>query len=271
MYEFQHAAPVTIALRAHSGSVEISAEPRDTIEVEVVPVDDNEAAREAASNTRVILEDETLLVQVPGSEYWHWRRTPKLRITVKVPAGSALAGKSASADVHAAGVYSLVQLDAASAAVRIEEITGDAQMVAASGDLTVGRVGGALRIRSSSGRIQIGDVTGDVSAETASGGIAMRSGGGSLGAKSASGSIEVGMLRQGQARISTSSGDVQVGVAPGTGVWLDLNTASGRSTSDLARKGETPPADESASLELRVRTASGDIHVHRAAADLRAA
>src|SRR3954470_13082648 len=249
MYEFEHPTPVTIALRAHRGSVEILAEPRDTVEVEVVPIDDSDAAREAASTTRVVLEGDTLLVQVPGADYWHWRRTPRLRITVKAPAGSALAGKSASADVHAAGVYSVVQLDVASADVAVEEITGDAQLEAASGDLTVGRVGGALRIRTASGGIHIGDVTGDVSAETASGGIAMRSGGGSLRAKSASGSIRVGMLRQGQARIGTASGDVQVGVAPGTGVWLDLNTASGRSTSDLAMKGETRPAGEAAGLE----------------------
>jgi len=62
-----------------------------------------------------------------------------------------------------------------------------------------------------------------------------------------------------------------VGVAPGTGVWLDLDTASGKSTSDLTNHGDVPPADKPATLELRIRTASGDIHVHRAHTTAKAA
>jgi len=271
MYEFDRFTPVTVVLRAQGGEVEIVAADRSTIQVEVTALDDNDNAREAARRTRVVLEDDTLLVQVPGTEHWHWRRTPKLRISVKVPAGSALAGKSAAADVRATGVYSVVQLNVASADVEVDEVTGDALLDAASGDLTIARVGGGLRIRSASGSLRIGDVSGDVSADTASGDISLRSGGGSLRAKSASGDIAVGMVRQGRAQIGTASGDVQVGVAAGTGVWLDVDTASGRSTSDLTMHGDIPPADGPAKLELRIRTASGDIHVHRALGDLRAA
>ncbi len=263
MYEFDRSAPVTIALRALSGHVEVAAEVRDNIQVEVAALSDNEAAREAARNTRVVLEDDTLLIQAPGSDYWRWRRSPKLRISIKVPAGSALAGRSASADVRAGGVYSVVQLDVASADVAVEEVTGDADLGAASGDLTIGRVGGALRIKSASGRLRIGDVNGDVNAETASGDIVVRSGGGSMRASTASGDIEVGSLREGHAELRTASGDVEVGVAVGTGVWLDLDTASGKSLTDLATPSQ-PGSPAGAALELRIRTASGDIRVRRA-------
>jgi len=189
MYEFDRSTPVTVALRAHGGRVEITAEERATIEVDVTPMNGNDNSREAAEKTRVVLEDDTLLVQVPGAEYWSWRRTPKLAITVRVPAGSALAGKSSSADVRAAGTYSVVQLNVASADVQVEEVTGDALLEAASGDLSIARVGGGLRIKSSSGTVRVGDVTGDVSAETASGDIHVHSGNGSLKAKTASGDI----------------------------------------------------------------------------------
>jgi DUF4097 and DUF4098 domain-containing protein YvlB len=264
MYEFDRATPVTVALRAHGGRVEVTAEERSTIEVDVTPMNGSDNSREAADRTQIVLEDDTLLVQVPGSDYWSWRRSPKLSITIRVPAGSALAGKSSSADVRAAGVYSVVQLNVASADVEVEEVTGDALLDAASGDLSIARVGGGLRIKSSSGTVRVGDVTGDVSAETASGDIHVRSGYGSLKAKTASGDIEIGLLRQGRAQIGTASGDVRVGVASGTGVWLDLDTASGHSTSDLTNRGDVAPEGTRADLELRVRTASGDIHVHRA-------
>ncbi|MGX6603771.1 DUF4097 family beta strand repeat-containing protein [Micromonosporaceae bacterium Da 78-11] len=265
MYEFDRATPVTVALHAHSGHVEITAEERATVQVEVQPFDDTDEAREAAARTRVVLEGDTLLIQAPGSDRWRWRRSPRLRIGARIPAGSALAGKSAAADIRATGVYSVIQLDVASAAVELEEITGDAQLEAASGDLAVARVGGALRIKSSSGRLRVGDVTGDVSAETASGDITVGSGGGSLRAETASGDIRIGSLREGQARLRTASGDVEVGVAVGTGVWLDLDTASGKSVTDLAVQDGGPTG---AVLQVRVRTASGDILVRRAAADL---
>jgi hypothetical protein len=271
MYEFEHATPVTVALRAHGGHVEITAEDRPTVQVEVTPLNGGDTAQEAARRTRVVLEDDTLLVQVAAADSWLWRRTPKLGITIRVPAGSALAGKITSAAVRALGVYSVVQLDVASADVEVDEVTGDAALDAQSGALSIGRVGGALRIHTASGNLAIGDVTGDVSADTASGKITVSSAGGSAKVKSASGSIEVGSLRQGTARISTASGNIRVGVAAGTGVYLDLDTASGTSTSDLTAHGDVPPGSPPAELDLRVRTASGNIHVHRALGEVRVA
>ena len=45
----------------------------------------------------------------------------------------------------------------------------------------------------------------------------------------------------------------------------------GKSTSDLTSRGDVPPADKPATLELRIRTASGNIHVHRARNDVKVA
>ena len=273
MYEFDRSTPVAVAVRALSGVVEITAEERLTVEVEVTPLDGSAAARDAADETRVTLDGDALLIQVPGADSWSWRRTPKLRITAKVPAGSTLTGKTAAADVRAAGVYGSARFDAASADLDFGEITGDATLECQSGDVTVARVGGDLTAKTASGRLRIGDVIGDVNLTTASGDVQLRSGGGSLWAAAASGDIEIGRLSRGRAQVRTASGDVRVGLAAGTGVWMDLHTASGKTISDLTPHG--PAAAEAAEtpLELRIRTASGDIHVHRttAAGDARAA
>jgi DUF4097 and DUF4098 domain-containing protein YvlB len=173
----------------------------------------------------------------------------------------------ASADLRAKGDYGQVQTDLASGDAYVERVAGAAELKSASGDVQVDRVGGALRIGSSSGDIRVGDVTGDVSATSASGDLAFRSVGGSIQGKTASGDIQVGRLRQGKATFNSASGDVTLGVAAGTGVWLDLNTASGSTTSDLTMTDSTPQAEQQTTLELRVRTASGDIHVHRAIGD----
>jgi len=272
MYEFQHPTPVTIALKARSGVVRLHADSRDDIQVSVEPMDGKDSSREAADQTRVVLEGDTLVVEVPGADNaWMWRRSPRLAITIQVPAGSSVAGRSAAADVTASGVWSALKLDVASADVEVQEVTGDIQVHAASGDLSVGRVGGSANFESASGDMRVGDVTGDVSVKAASGDIRLGAVDGHLRVSTASGDVEVGRLRHGRAEIKTASGDVQLGIAAGANVWLDLNTASGRTISGLNPQPGPGPAPAQPLLELRVRTASGDIDVQRAVTDRKAA
>ena len=64
MYEFDRSTPVTVALRVHGGQVDVVAEERLSVQVDVTSMDNNDKGREAAENTRVVLEDDTLLIQV---------------------------------------------------------------------------------------------------------------------------------------------------------------------------------------------------------------
>nr|BFE71118.1 hypothetical protein GCM10020092_044190 [Actinoplanes digitatis] len=207
MPEFDHATPVTVSLRLHRGEADIYAEPRQTVRVDVT-----EAGADASESFTVRLEGDTLIVHAPEGTPWQWRY-PKTRIVVRVPEGSSLAMKSASADIRAAGRYATVQASLQSADAEVDRVDGDASLKAASGDLKVVHVGGSLRLSSSSGDVEVGDVIGDVSADTASGDITIRAAGASVQAESASGDIEVGVLRRGRARFRTASGDVSVGVA----------------------------------------------------------
>jgi DUF4097 and DUF4098 domain-containing protein YvlB len=281
MQEFDRTTPVTVALRAHRGTVDITAADDATVQVDVVPLDGSEAAADAARNTRVSLDGDTLTVQTPETSGWRWHRAARLGITIRVPTGSSLAAKTGSADLRAAGRYATVQVSTASGDVWLEEATGSAHIEAASGDLSAGRIGGALRIGSSSGDVEVGDVTSDVTAKSASGDITIRSVGGSATADTASGDLQIGLVRRGQCRLSSASGDIEVGVAAGTGVWLDVSTASGDTVNELRMSGTpglgtptTGTSDEAqsgAALELRVRTASGDIHIRRVTGDVPAA
>jgi len=255
--EFDYPAPVTVSLRMQRGSADVVAEDRPTVQVLITAEDGSDAADRFA----VSLDGDTLIVHAPESPAWNWRRLPKAHVVIRVPLDSALAVKSAAADIRATGRWATAWANLASASAHVEEVNGDAQLKAASGDLTVEKVGGGLRAVSQSGAVRVGDVTGDVKAETASGDITIRRAGASLQAHTASGDLEVGTISRGKARLRTASGDVSIGVTAGTGVWLDLNTASGTTSSDLTMVGEPT---EGATLELRVRTASGNIDVHRA-------
>lgn len=265
--KFDRTTPVTVSVRVPAGTVDIAAEDHVAVAAEIRPLDGSDESRRAAEQATVSLDGDTLVVHVP--ERSGLRRSPAVAVTIRVPTGSSLAARTASADLNATGSYATVHADLASGDAAVDEVTGDAQLKAASGDLTVGRVGGALRIGSSSGELDIGDVTGDVKADTASGDITLRSAGASADVETASGTVRIGMLRRGRARIGTASGDVTAGVAAGTGVWLDVETVSGSTRNDLSMGADTPgatPASTAATLELRIHTVSGDIAIRRVTA-----
>ncbi|GIG60370.1 hypothetical protein Lfu02_47420 [Longispora fulva] len=281
MYDFAAPGPINGTFRVPAGSLEVTAEPRDTVVVTVEPGDSSEASRDAAANTRVELVGDELLVEAPESKGLRiiWK-SAKLRVTARIPEHSTVTVKVASADARLKGRYSEVRLNSASGEVHLDEAARDAVVSTASGVLRVGQVGGSLKANTASGDLYIGDVGGSVDAHSASGDITIggvqgeastrsasgdiRVGpvGGSVKANTASGDVEIASTRSGMVKVNTASGDVKVGVLAGTAVWLDLSTASGRTTSDLNVGGSaTPPTGSQ--LTLQIRTASGDIEVHR--------
>jgi hypothetical protein len=62
--------------------------------------------------------------------------------------------------------------------------------------------------------------------------------------------------------VNSVSGDVDLGILAGTGVWLEVSSVSGRTTSELSMGGDAVPPT-GASLKVRVRTVSGDIELRR--------
>jgi hypothetical protein len=263
MYEFDCPQPVNLSLRIAGGGAEVLAEERQTATVEVDPADRTEAARDAAARTRVELRDGILLVEAPEWTGWLFRRGPRVRVTVHLPQDGDLVVKVASADVRAAGRYRSASVNSASGDVYVDTVTGDASANTASGDVRFERVDGELRLNGASGDISVGHVGGDVSAHCASGDVAIDRAGGSLKATTASGDVQVGAVTAGDIKIHTASGDVSIGVVVGTGVWLDLNSLSGDTRTDLAMP-EGGGDQSAATVTLQVRTASGDIDVHRA-------
>jgi DUF4097 and DUF4098 domain-containing protein YvlB len=153
---------------------------------------------------------------------------------------------SASGDVYVETVTGNLDAKLSSGDLLVDEVTGDGGAHSASGDVTIGGVGGDLRITTASGDVRVSRCAGSATARTASGDIILD------------------RVHRGEVKANTASGDVQIGVQRGTGVWLDLSTVSGSTTTDLAIADDQPEQPRDTKVTLRVRTASGDIRVRRA-------
>jgi hypothetical protein len=66
-------------------------------------------------------------------------------------------------------------------------------------------------------------------------------------------------------KVHSASGDIEVGIAKGSRLWVDAQSLSGETSSELELgTGEPVEGDEGPLVELRAQTMSGDISVRRA-------
>lgn len=263
MPEFPCPTPITVNAQVAAGGLDITAEQRETAAVTVTPWDGSDACRDAADRTTVQLVGDRLIVETPETNgSWLLRRHAKVRVDIRVPLDSALDVRVASADVRCRGSFADTRLKSASGDVAIEHITANAAVKTASGHILMDRVDGRTNADTASGDVTLTLAGGDVTAHVTSGDLTIDEAGGSVQASSASGSINIGCARRGAVKLKTASGGLNVGVAQGTSVWLDVITASGRTRSDLDMSGGQAAGGQP-DLSLTLRTASGDIDIHR--------
>jgi DUF4097 and DUF4098 domain-containing protein YvlB len=245
-----------------AGSVAVAGEPTDTITVEVVSSDPHTNVDDLLAQVRVAFEDGALSVRGPRLDGL-WRRRKGLDLTIKAPAGSSCEARTASADVSVVGQLGALRVHTASGDVTATAECGPVTVHTASGDVFVERVGAEAEISTASGDVQLGRASGDVSINAVSGDLSIGTATGQIGARTISGDIAVRDFSGGQADLATTSGDVQVLVTPGLGVYLDLSTMSGRIRSELD---EQDGGTAEAALEIKCRSISGDIRVSKALA-----
>jgi DUF4097 and DUF4098 domain-containing protein YvlB len=266
-YEFPHDGPIEASVRIGGGDLTVIAEPTSTVSVLVAPGDGSDASRSAAAQATVDFTGDRLRVETPESGPGRFfRRSGQLRVEIRMPVDSHLQAFTGSADVRLDGRLGRVNLHTGSGDTYVAATSGDLIVKSGSGDLVADAVGGELRVNSGSGNVTVRRAGGPVVIVTASGDVDVDDPRGSVTAQTASGDVRLRAVRAGDIKANTASGDVAVGVPIGTRVWLDLNTVSGSTTTNLDMS--TAPFEAGAQVTLRLNTVSGDIAVNRVTAPL---
>ena len=262
MPEFTCQDRISLFAKLVAGSMFVAAEPRDTAVVDVQPYDNSSASREAAEQTLVEMRGSALHVESP-ERGWRMRHSGRIRVDIRLPEDSWLNVRLGAADGRFEGRYGDSTIQSGSGDVTLEHVAGTLTIRIASADMRVGKVDGAASVHSASGDVVIGYACADLAVDTASGDFAVEQADGSIQARTASGNLRVGAVRRGDLELATACGDVRLGIPAGTSVWLDLATATGSTRSDLDHGGAQPAAGATADLNVRVRTATGDIELRR--------
>ncbi len=252
--------PVRLNLEIPAGRIEIETDRTDETHVELEALSGSDSARELVETARIELlrrgEGHEVAVEVhPRHGFWiSFERGPDIRLRVNCPPGTDLEIRTKSADVDARGEYGSVEVKSASGDVNVQEVRRDARLKTASGDVHLEQVGGRLDVNSVSGDLHVDNVARETNAQLVSGDLYIGEAGDSVTG-------------------NTVSGDQRnVGIREGSRLFVDANTVSGSTSSEVELSDAPAQAGgaESPLVELYVKTVSGDVRIERAPAPWRA-
>ncbi|MGE5690475.1 MAG: DUF4097 family beta strand repeat-containing protein [Pseudomonadota bacterium] len=250
---------IVVDLKIPAGTVELEAV--ETIETEVEVEALNAPARERLDKLVVSLEGDHLRVEAPEKNTWV-DRTPEYAVRVRCPLGSKVKLRSASTDLAARGRLGSLEVKTASGDVAAEDVDGPVRVDSASGDVRVRSAGADVELRTASGDLEVARAHGRVKAQSVSGDVEVGEAAAAVEVQTVSGDLRVERVDLGPLSVNAVSGDVDVAIAPGAAVWLDLRSLSGEMRSELDA-GEAPGDGEHV-VEVRGKTVSGDVRIRRA-------
>jgi hypothetical protein len=269
---FEVSGPAELDVRLTSGEIEVEAiEGATRVDVELIAHDDE--SQQLVDAARVELHDHhgrpQVVVDVPqrrgGFNLGMLFGREGITCRLRAPERSGLSVRSKSADVRARGTLGGANITTASGDVRLEDVDGGLNVRSASGDIAAREISSGANVQTASGDVSLDVVRGPVNAQTASGDLRIGEAWDNVNANTVSGDQLHGAVLRGVVAAHSVSGDVQIGVRRGSKVFLDCNTVSGDTRSELELTTEAPQGD-GPMVEVRAKTVSGDIAITRAPA-----
>ncbi|HEX3461975.1 MAG TPA: DUF4097 family beta strand repeat-containing protein [Acidimicrobiales bacterium] len=281
MPTFATPEPIAVTLEIGVGDVRIVAGERADTVVEVRPTDATKKSDVSlAEETRVDYVNGVLTIKAPKGrrQYRIWGGAESIDVEVEVPTGSHIGGVTGVASVRASGPLGdvrvktgvgdiqleqagQVELKTGAGRIAIGRASGNASITTGSGTVEIGSLGGGGVVKNSNGDTWIGEATSDLRVRAANGKIVVERALGTVAAKSANGDIRLGEVSGGAISAETACGRIEIGVLAGVSAWLDLDTHFGDVRNGLDTTGPPQPGEKT--VEVRARTAFGDVSVSR--------
>jgi hypothetical protein len=285
MPTFDTPEPISVTVELGVGDIRIVASDRTDTKVEVRPSDGAKKSDvTAAEQTRVEYADGRLLIKAPKGwrQYTFRGGGESIDVQVDLPAGSHVRGEAGVAALRCSGRLGEcryrtgvgdiqldqagpVQLKTGAGDISVDQAVGDAELITGSGAVQIDSISGTAVVKNSNGDTWIGEVTGDLAVNAANGKISIDQAHATVAAKTANGDVRLGEVARGAVLAQTGMGKVEIGILDGVAAWLDLDTRFGKVRNNLDAAERPEPGEDS--VEVRARTAFGDITIHRAFAN----
>ncbi|CAN7374555.1 DUF4097 family beta strand repeat-containing protein [Knoellia sp. LjRoot47] len=264
MTTFDTPGPIRARVRLHAGGVRVVASGTEHTVVTVTPSRPDRANDvDAAQRTVVTLVDGVLDVAAPRERglglVW---RPSSVEVLVELPSDSHVDAETSAGDLEATGRLGECVLRTSAGNVRADEASR-ARLRTSAGNVDVRRSTHEADLSTSAGNVTLGDAAGRSVLRTSSGDITVGRSAGRLDARTAYGQMRVDSVSEGEIRLATGYGTIDVGVLDGTAVRLDVSSDHGQVRSELA---PTPgrPEDAERVATVSARTTYGSVTIRKA-------
>jgi DUF4097 and DUF4098 domain-containing protein YvlB len=278
MPEFDTPESISVTVEVGVANLRIAASDRTDTVVEVRPSDEaDESDVQAAKQIRVDFSNGNLQITGAKRTFDFSKKTRSVELTVELPTDSRISAHMVMGEVRTTGRLGQsrfkttgnvqiertgpLRLHTGIGPVTVGSVAGHAEISTGSGKIQVGEIDGTAEFKNSNGDTAIDAVTGDVRVRNANGEISVERAGAGVDVKTSNGAIRLGEVVRGSVVFGTANGDLDIGIAEGTAAWLEVSTGFGHVRNLLENAPRPDEADET--VEVRGRTAYGDITIHR--------
>jgi DUF4097 and DUF4098 domain-containing protein YvlB len=209
---------------------------------------------EMVENASVDITPDSVTIRSTSQEQRRRFFSKAMDVAVNAPAGVRVRVGIGSGDVRIRVDSEDVDVSAGRGDVRIDKVANDIRVKVASGDVVVAQCGRDFNANSASGDIRVEHV-GEATVKTASGDVVIGTVENMCQVRTASGDVKVRDFRGSELDVSTMSGNVFVGLAPGRTVKASIKTLSG----DFRNKVKPATSDKTGTMALSISSFSGDV------------
>jgi DUF4097 and DUF4098 domain-containing protein YvlB len=266
---FETPGSVTLQIKIPAGHVVVttSDEPKTDVELVSHGRRGSEAAEQIAVSAHERPGGHVISIEQRDRLRWgpisiNWGGDIEVRVTC--PAGCDLEFSGASADLGASGLFGKVEAKTASGDLRLGSIAGKLTVKTASGDVAIQKIESEGSVQTVSGDVEIERIDATLTMRTVSGDVDVGRVRAPLAVTTTSGDVAIRTVEGGEVRIQSVSGDSRIGVAQGTGVWMDASSLSGDLKSELGVADDAPSEAAGEIVPLHVKSVSGDVRFVRA-------
>jgi hypothetical protein len=160
VHSFSTPEPPRLRVRVPAGTITVEAGDTAETTVELRPLRDDEATRDAIARATVEQHGDRIVVEIGKAGWGIFGRSPQIAVHVRCPHGTSLDCDTASADIVANGRLGDVEVKSASGDVVLGHVTGTLSAASASGDVRVDELDGDGRVNTVSGDARVGAARG---------------------------------------------------------------------------------------------------------------
>ena len=245
-HTFEVDGPPRIDVRIRSGDVTIKASGDGAVTVRL------SGDSETVELTSVDATHDSVSVRSrPPKQRWF---SKSMDVSIAAPAGGVVRLNVGAGDVLVRVPLTSLDVKVASGDVRIDESVDEVRVKLASGDVSVRDKAGEASIVSASGDIRVSEAN-EISVSTGSGSVILGSVAGTTKVKSASGDLKIHDFSGPELVVTTMSGDVTLGLAPGKKIEATISAVSGELRNRIDPSGDDPTEP----MTLSVKSFSGDV------------